>query len=181
MKRALLFLLKFAVAAPVCLILGWWLSPAYIWLVGQLSGGILTMTGVAIQSMYVEEGGVLNTKSLLVFVTSDRNAPLPLVPVVTTLPSYLALVLATGGMTWKRKGWVCALGAGIIFASHILYVVLIFHFGRTLQEWEEIPLLLILFPFLLWILFAYWPQIQMFFAEEEIVDEEPGGGPPSAE
>jgi cbb3-type cytochrome oxidase subunit 3 len=171
MKRALLFLLKFAIAAPICLVVGWWLSPAHIWLVGQLAGGILSLTGVTIQSLVVEEGGVLNTKSMLVFITPERRAALPLVPVLTTLPSYLALVLATGGMTWKRKAGVCAFGAAIIFASHILYVVLLFHFAGFLREWEEIPLLFILFPFLLWIVFAYWPQVQQFFAEEEVIEE----------
>ena len=145
MKRTLIFFVRFLIAAPICLVLGWLLSPPYIWVVGQCAGSIWRfLLHAPVEAMHVKSQGILNTGSLLVYVVSGHERELPIVPLVTNLPSYIALVMATVGLTIKRRLVITGLGSANLFVSHIVYVVNVASYGPFLEKWPQVPEMLIM-------------------------------------
>jgi len=168
-KRVLLFLLKFAVVAPVCLLVGWEAAPYYAWVIGQGAGMLLVVVfGVSIEAMRVTEEGILNSKSLLVFVVDGQERSLPIVPLVTNLPAYVALVLATVGLVWRRRLVALGIGCGVLAVTHVAYVVLVFVYSDVLQKAPQIPEMLITLPFLLWIVLIYGRELTAYFVEGDV-------------
>lgn len=176
MKTAFLFLAKFIVTAPLCLCLWWGVSSyfaglmgPYAWLVGQTAGILLDgLFHAQIQALDVITDGVYNSRSNLIFtLPNDFTRTLPIEPLVTNLPSYIALVLATGGLGWKRMAGIALLGSLILAVTHVLFIVLVFQYGHFLEEWRQIPEMLVMLPFLLWILLAYWDKLRLYLASAD--------------
>ncbi len=164
--RPLAFCTKFLVCVTALVVLWWLAIPYYGYLLLQVSGGILKyIVGMPIAAGWIEPGGVLNTDTWMHFLlegdTVDKMTPLALL--VTNVPPYLALVLATRGLRlWKRLR-VLLYGTGILALGHILFIVIVLRFQESLQQYSELPTAVIQFyltmPFLLWIIFAYWDRI----------------------
>lgn len=177
MKAALLFIAKFAVAAPVCLLLWWGGIPesyggamgGYVWVVGQAAGELLvSLFGASITALDIATDGVLNSRSSLTYsLANGHSVTLPIEPLVTNLPSYIALTASTAGLGWKRFGAITASGSLILFATHIVYVTMVFKFGAWLTQWPQLPEILITLPFLLWIVLAHWRHIRPYFSEQD--------------
>jgi hypothetical protein len=167
MKAALFFGLRFSVAAPLCLLLWWELTPHYAWLVGQLSGGILSgIFSMPIESLRVDPAGIMNWQTLLVFVVGGRDQALPIAGIITNLPAYLALCLATGAITMKKRAAIAIGGCLILACAHVLYVVLVVQFGAFFKQWHQLVDMILLLPFLLWIVMVYGDQISAYFADD---------------
>ncbi len=168
-RNILLFFLKFCFFAPVCLVLWWLCLPYYGWVVGQISGSILLhVTGIPLTSMDIVPDGVLNTETWLVFrVDGEKRLPIGLL--VTNVAPFLALVLSTGGLAWRRRLKVLGIGVAILAGGHVLYIVLAFVFSQRIALSREIPTalgqLFLTIPFLLWIVLAYWDRLSAYFVE----------------
>lgn len=160
--RALLaFALKFTLYLAVLAPLWWLLIPHYGWLLVQGCGSLLKFgLGMPILAGRIDPQGVLNTGSLLVFNLEGHDATMKIGVLVTNLPPYLALVLATPGLTWKRRLAVLAIGSAILMLFHAAFIIVMLRFGGQLHAAAEIPTAVSQFfltlPFLLWIVLAYW-------------------------
>lgn len=164
--RVAFFSVKFLVFVGVLVVAWWWFLPYYCYGLVQVSGAILKYAmGVPILAGWIEAGGMLNTDSWLVFVvegfTHEQKTPIALL--ITNLPPYLALVLATPGLRWARRLRILLYGSAVIMAGHVLFLVVVLRYQEALKEIDQLPIAVIQFyltlPFLLWIVFAYWQRI----------------------
>jgi len=192
-KRSVLaFCGKFILFAPLLTGLWWFLIPQYGWFLVQVSGSILRFVlGDPIQAGWIAADGVLNTKSMLVFSLPDMTRSLPIAQLVTNIPPYVALVLATAGIARWRRVRILLYGVAILSAGHILYIVVLSHWQAALQQASEVPVAVMQFfltlPFLLWIVFAYWDRAsngkkagRVASPETASATEAGGGEPPPA-
>ena len=168
------FLLKFLVIVSVALVLWWIVQPAYVELIGQIAGVLIVYVGgVPIDQLLVEvdDSGVLNTLTSLVYVHDARRYPINVAFLIANLPAYIALVLATGGLGWKRRLRALIFGSGILLVGHVVFLAVMFIFAREVQQAPEIPtafgMFVMTLPFLLWIVFAYWERVVDLFEAAE--------------
>ena len=102
MKGILLFAGKFLLFAPVCLVLWWLFMPFYAEFMGVGARLILNLAwSMGVDATHAAADGILRTDTALVFVMGERERPLEIGPLVTNLPVFAALVLATGGLGWR--------------------------------------------------------------------------------
>jgi hypothetical protein len=154
---------KFGLALLVLAPLWWLCLPAYGWLLVQGCGTVLKWgLGMPILAGHVDVRGILNTESLLTFYVGDREQHMKIALLVTNLPPFLALVIATPAIAWKRRVTVAATGALLLLASHGIYVVLALRFGELLAANSDVATaisqLFLTLPFALWIALAYWQR-----------------------
>lgn len=162
--RLAIFCATFLVSVTVLVILWWTVLPIYGYLLLQAAGGILRYGFRApIEAGYIHAAGLFNTDSMLVLRAAGRERSMPLALLITNIPPYVALVLATSGLRRWRRVRILAYGCGILAAGHVLYIVILFQFQDILQRASEVPTAIIQFfltlPFLLWIVFAYWDRM----------------------
>jgi len=161
----LFFLLKFAVLAGILLAVWWIIQPYYVGAVGSVAriaisvvGGI-TIDGVKVE---VDDTGVLNTKTLLVYKYEGRDVAIKVAFLVSNLPAYIALILATGGIGWARRLRALGIGCAILIVGHIAFLAIMFTFSREVRAAPEVPtafgLFVMTLPFLLWVVLAYWER-----------------------
>lgn len=178
------FLLKFLVLSAGLLALWWWLlQPPYVWLAGQTAGVLIRyVMGVSLDGMRVavSERGVLSTMTSLEYLHGGETAKINVAFLVANLPAYFALVLATGGIGWMRRAKALLYGGGILFAGHVVFLVVMFTFAQRIQEAPEVPtafgIFVMTLPFLLWIVFAYWERALGWFdgaAAPEPIQKDP--------
>ena len=160
-----LFIIKFLVGIVV-LVGIWWkfVMPGYGWLLGKLCGAICSLLlGVPVEGSLIKLDGLLNTHTELEFMIGDRRPAMPIAQLVTNIPPYWALVLATPGIALWRRVRILGYGTGILVAGHLLFLCTLLKFQERLLEHPEIPIAIVQFfltlPFLLWIVFAYWDRI----------------------
>lgn len=153
------FSLVLLVLAPL-----WWLClPGYGWLLVQGCGSALKWgLGMPILAGHVEVRGILNTESMLTFYVGEREQHMKFALLVTNLPPFLALVMATPALTWKRRLRIVLVGSVILVVGHALYVVVALRFGAFLVANSEVATaisqLFLTLPFGLWIAMAYWKK-----------------------
>ena len=170
-RGSLIFLCVKFIVFLIPLVWAWFsLLPYYAEALMQVSGGILvSVFGFPIDSGHIIAKGLLNTESQLVFISQGRETKQSIGVLVTNVAPYLALVLATGGLSWLRRIWVLLLGSAILISGHILFLVLALRFGRFAAANPEIPTAVAQFyltlPFLLWIVLAYWNKIAGYMGE----------------
>lgn len=183
-----LFLLKFALFATLLLTLWWWVvQPRYVWAAGQAAGVLIQyVMGVPLEGMRVavDERGVLSTMTSLVYLHDGDTAQIKVAFLVANLPAYAALVFATGGIGWPRRLRALVYGGGILFAGHVVFLVVMFTFARKVQAAPEVPtafgIFVMTLPFLLWIVFAYWERASAWFDGTAGRDGEKTKTPPPA-
>lgn len=163
-RDILLFSAKFLAAVSVLVLLWWTIIPYYGYLLLQISGAIAKhVFGVPIEFGYISAQGLFNTGTKLIFRIGQREPAMSIALLVTNIPPYIALVLATAKLGWLRRMKVLLYGCGILIAGHILYIAIVIRFQDALRSASELPTAVIQFfltlPFLLWIIFAYWDQI----------------------
>ena len=161
-------ILRFAarfMAIALILVPLWWIAavPAYGWLLVQGCGVVLRdVLGLPITAGRIELAGILNTESLLIIYVGDHPTSMKFVQLITNVPPFVALILATAGMSLRQR--LMALGAGITLLGlgHALFILLALRFSTRLQESPDLPTALTQFfltlPFLLWIVLAWWKR-----------------------
>jgi len=183
-----LFLFKFVLIAAGLLAVWWWfLQPRYVWVAGQAASVLIRyVMGAPLEGMRVDvdERGVLSTMTSLVYLHSGDTARISVAFLVSNLPAYVALVLATAGIGWARRLRAIAYGGGILFVGHVVFLVIMFTFARKVQEAPEVPtafgIFVMTLPFLLWIVFAYWEQASAWFDGTAGGAGEKGAAPPAS-
>jgi len=171
-----LFALKFLCIVAVLLMAWWSIQPAYITVIGQVAGLGLRLGGLSLEAMRVEvdASSVLNTETTLVYVSEGVDKRLAVAYLVANIPPFIALVLASPGLGWKRRGRAIAAGVAILAASHIAYLVLAFGFARQIQQAPELPtafgFFILTMPFILWIALVYRDRIVDLFEENDPQD-----------
>lgn len=171
--RIALFCLRFLVYSAGLLAVWWWIvQPYYARLVGQLAGMALKyLAGIPLEAVRVEvdPSGVLSTKTSLVYIYEGRRYPLAVAYLIANIPPYIALVLATSGITWRRRITALAIGVGVLFVGHIAFIAVLFGMAHQIQQSPQIStavgLFLLTLPFLLWIVLAYWERLVDLFEE----------------
>ncbi len=158
-RSVLVFCGKFLVLVVVLTLLWWWAVPLYGYVLMQICGGILRYAlGVPIEAGYIEAAGLFNTETKLIWVIGESRPAMPLAMLVTNVPPYLALVLATAGIALWRRVRILAYGLSILVAGHVAFIVVMLRFQKALEQASDVPQTVIQFyvalPFLLWIVFA---------------------------
>ena len=162
-RRFLWFYAKVLVATPFCLAAWWLVLPYYARCIGAVAAIVLRFGfGFPIEGVTVEPSGILNTGTTLGFSLRGQNPALPIAQLVSNIATYAALVIATSALTWKRLAAIGGIGAGVLVAGHIVYLVLAFAFSGAMAENPVLPTAMaqafITLPFVLWIALAYWGQ-----------------------
>ena len=162
-RSIVLFGVRFMLFLTLLAPLWWLLIPHYGWLLVQGCGSLLKFgLGMPILAGRIDAQGILNTGSLLIFNLEGRDSTMQIGLLVTNLPPFLALVLATPRLHWKRRLGVLAAGTGVLILSHALFIVVMLRFGTQLQAAAAIPTavsqFLLTLPFLLWIALAHWDR-----------------------
>ncbi len=170
--RLWLFVGKFIVGIVVLLGVWWgFLMLGYAWILGKVCALIAgTLLGMDVTQVELQPKGLFNTETLLNFVFSDKPHPFPVALLITNIPPFAALVLATSGLgIWHRLRVLLA-GVGILFASHVLFVSVLLRFQEQLKTHPEVPtaimqVIIATLPFILWIRLAYWDRVSALLRE----------------
>lgn len=163
------FLLRFAVLAPICLVLWWLLLPYYAFVLGHITR-IATMPFMEerVESLETVRQGILNTQTLLKFHTGSDPRNFPVGLLVTNVAPFLALTLATSNIAWRRRLRILAIGVSILMATHALFMIAMFIWHGTVTRHPEIPTAIgqffVALPFLLWITLAYRDRLKEWLA-----------------
>lgn len=167
-----LFVVKFLVGIVVLVAIWWQLAlPVYGALLGNVSGLIArVLLGVPVENSFLIAQGLFNTDSLLQFAIGEHRPAMPIALLITNLPPFVALVLATPKIAWRRRARILAIGCGILVAGHIAYIAVLLRFQESLKLHPQIPVAVTQFfltlPFLLWITLAYWGRISALLNEK---------------
>ena len=158
------FFLKFAVLAPVCLVVWLYIIPTYTWALGHISGAFLKyVLRYPVTELKVEAGGFLNTGTQLSFAVGGRWLTMPDIGhLVTNVAPFVALVLATSGLSVFRRLRILGIGIGIIVVAHAATIVLRLSAGRTVLP-TAVGFVAITLTFILWIVLAYWDKLLAYF------------------
>jgi hypothetical protein len=162
-RMLFIFVAKFCLALLVVAPLWWLCLPGYGWLLVQGCGSALKWgLGMPILAGHVEVRGILNTESLLIFYVGDREQHMKFALLVINLPPFIALVMATPMLAWRRRWRILLAGSVILVAGHALFVVVALRFGAFLAGNSEVATaisqLFLTLPFGLWIAMAYWKK-----------------------
>lgn len=158
------FCLKFLAFVVVLVVVWWLLLPYYGQVLLQVTGVSLKyLLGVPIESGRIEAGGLLNTGTTLIFSVEGHERRMHIALLATNVPPYIALVLATAGIAWKRRLRILGYGCGILCFFHAAFITVALRWQDALMQASEIPTAMVQFfltlPFMLWIVFAYWDHI----------------------
>ena len=179
-RGILFFGMKFVLFLCLSFALWWILIPYYGHTLGFASLHLLnTLFGSNLSGYGIQQDGWLNTDTILYFeykltLYYDYRF-MPLSSLTKNFPTYIALILATGGLGVWRKSRVLLYGILILWCGHLAYIVLNYNFAGKIQESPEIPTALaeffMIIPFLLWVWFAYWEKIMTYVSEPEAAQE----------
>ena len=163
---------KFAVLAPICLVVWLLVLPVYAHVLGYAAAVIFRYAlGYNITGVRVDTGGFLNTDTALTFIRLDGESMMRnLGHLACNVAPFVALVLATPRLRLRRMLYLIGVGVIIIFISHLTTLVI-----RPLTQGPvqmarpplttAVGFFSITLPFLLWIVLAYWDQLTSFLDE----------------
>ncbi|HOJ34018.1 MAG TPA: hypothetical protein PKY35_14785 [Candidatus Hydrogenedentes bacterium] len=152
----LAFTVRFLCLAPVCLVLWWYVLPAYAKILGFFSVVILRFVFLAgIESFRIVPLGLFYTGTLLQFHTDTQEFPFPIGQLTTNMAPFVALMFSTPKIKLRKRILATSIGCMSLFFSHLFYVVFAFQFSRQVNTPPYVshiiaPVFLTL-PFLLWI------------------------------
>jgi hypothetical protein len=164
-------ILRFLVLAAVIVPLLWkFVIPYYAWFISFMLYPLHNALGDDIARIGLALDGMLNTKTQVLYhmqrgIVIEWPAASPL---YSNIGPYIALVLATGGITWKRRFYDLLIGLAVLFACQVAFTFVMVRFRQPFMTAYHFPEALGQFfmtlPFLLWIVLAYWQHIRGLFA-----------------
>lgn len=114
---------------------------------------------VPVEAVSVQQGGKWNGATVLTYTVNGQHFPMDVAGALSNLPPFVALVLATTGLTLRRRLRALRAGVGILAATHWTYIVLAMAFSEAIRKWPAVPTalaqLFITLPLLLWIALTY--------------------------
>ena len=172
LRSTIYLLFKFMVIVPFITV-GWWLLlPYYSHVLLQLAGSVLLFVlRVPVESGSILIEGILNTNSKLAFNINGKPLFMDLALITTNLAPYVALIFATGQIPFQKRLRILGAGSAIIVVTHVLCCTLFFYLiyshiddaayleGGSPPFYITLTQFMLTLPFLLWIVFAYWPQL----------------------
>ena len=184
-RSAAILTAKFIVLAPICLVVWLLFLPVYAHILGHAAAGILRHgLGYQILEVRIRAAGFLNTDTSLTYVLPNREMTMPgLGHLLGNVAPFVALVLATPRLRFRRMLGVIGIGVALIFLSHLATLV-IRAMPRGPVQMAKTPLSTVVgffsitLPFLLWIVLAYWGQLMAFLGEGPL--KKANSGPPGA-
>ncbi len=176
--RALFFCVKFLLFLVVIMWAWLMLMPYYGWLLMQASGGLLmNVFGVPLEpGCSVQASGFLNFTSTITLAMDGHQPASNFTQVAANLAPFLALVLATGRLGLKRRLLILLGGSALLVACHIAFMTYIgyqthraFTSGAMAAHAVDISQVaiqfMIMLPFLLWLVLAYWDKLAGYFSD----------------
>lgn len=166
------FLLKFVVIASILLVIWWIIQPQYVFVLGHAAAiAIRYVAGIPIEGteVSVNKTGVLNTMTALSYQYEGRPVKINVAFLVANIPAYVALVLATSGVGWRRRARATVIGSVVLFVGHVAFLTIMFAFAREVREAPELPtafgMFVMTLPFILWIVLVYWERAAAWMQE----------------
>ncbi len=163
-QRFIWFCVKLFVLGPICLFAWWQVMPSYAYGLGQFTAAILKhLFGFPIEGVVVHREGFMNTDTVMGYVVHGREATLPIAQLVSNIATFLALMLATGKLGWRRLAIGIAAGVAILAFTHAAYLITFYSMAQAIARdqtyFVAVAQVLITLPFVLWIVFAFWNQL----------------------
>jgi F0F1-type ATP synthase assembly protein I len=157
---------------PILAIVGylWWqIMPSYAWLLGHLVRGIVNFQDPAITAVAVEVKGLFKTGTELTLQRGSEEASrgITIAMLVTNVAPFIALVMATPGLTWNRRGRAIVIGCGCLFLAHLLFLLMAFYTTRN-EPATALAQICLTLPFPLWIGLVYWHRIASLLAHDAL-------------
>ncbi len=167
-RHALRMCLQFTVLAPITLVLWLMALPTYAWIVGKTALPILKyVVREPVLDIVVSKTGFLNIGTSLGFALADRTRMMPDIGhLLTNIAPYVALVLATPRLAWKKRLVILVIGIAIMFAFHVATIILRYTEGRASLP-TVFGFIAITLPFLLWIVLAYWDKLIAYIGDDD--------------
>ena len=164
------FALRCLLLSPIVLVLWWTVSPQYAWVLGQICSPLINIfNDPNIRALFVRSEGIFNTNTVLILRTMRIEQTLDIAYLINNVPALIILSIATGSITWGRRLKILAIGGGILFASHVLFIVGMYTFSESAHLSSEIAVslgqFLVTLPFVIWIVLAYWDKLGALFDE----------------
>lgn len=168
----LMFLLRFLVLLPFCLVL-WWLILPYYGMAQAVLVKIMLMhtLGVVIEAIEIVPEGILNTKTQFIIHARTVSRGISLGDLATNIAPYAALILATVQIPLRSRLRALAMGIGVLMFCHWTYIILAFYFAKPIRNAPSLPAafaeVFLTLPFLLWAVFAYSERLSSNRPPEE--------------
>lgn len=135
-----LFCAKFLLFVAALTAFWWWLLPHYGWFLIQAAGSILRFGfGMPIRAGHVEAAGILNTASEMVFDIAEDQVKAKITVVITNVPVYWALILATPQLLLKRRASILLAGTALLVAGHIAFIIYALRFSGAIGAANRMP------------------------------------------
>lgn len=172
-RSILFFALRFLVLMALGLFIWWQVMDAYVLGAGWTAQWPLRALGVHVEK--VELWGKAHPMNqgerdpIIGIVYTMRNG-MPqgigdLQRFYMNLPTFIALVLATWPLAWRRRLFALVVGSGVLVLIHIAYLVVMFFWHDVIRAHMEDAVriqmvVMTTVPFLLWALLAYGERIR---------------------
>jgi hypothetical protein len=157
------FLLRLAVLLPVMVAAGWLATPYYVWIIGNLTAATFNFLVLnPIQGVRIEVApeAVLRSSVHLVYVTKEGAYPMNAGALTGNLAPYLAMVLATPGITGRWRWRALWRGTLALVVTHMALIFGLFairdRVAETIEIASGVSVFLLTLPFVLWIALASW-------------------------
>lgn len=161
---------RFLMFAPACLVFWLLLLPWYAGLVAHAAQLLLSAFFAApLVDASVVSAGFLNSATEIAFHNPEgRQLVMKNVGhLVANVAPFLALMLATPGISIPKRVATIGQGVVILFIAHMLTLMLRYGFGRSSLT-TAIGFVSITLPFLLWIVLA-WRNMPFSLSEKKIL------------
>jgi hypothetical protein len=173
LKPILIFAFKFLLFSPIIWIAWWFVLPQYAWIIGQISGTLISIIGrMPIEAVTIvsDEDSFLNSNTSLIFTYQQRQMPFDIASLVANLPPFLILILATPKIKLRPAIRALLIGTPIIAAAQIAFIFSAFTLMKQIEQAREIPegigYVLIALPFLLWVVLIHWQSVAQYIGSD---------------
>ncbi|MCH7959371.1 MAG: hypothetical protein IID08_04545 [Candidatus Hydrogenedentes bacterium] len=123
---------------------------------------LIHLRGAPIEAMRVvtDPEGVLNVRTGLIYYMNSTQREIAIVYLVSNLPSFLILVLATPRLQLRRRIRALSIGLSVLAVGHVAFIVMAFTMTDSGNGAPQaVGTFLLTLPFLLWLALVYWEEL----------------------